>query len=117
MDLVLDVELLVHLNGPVRLERHVLAREASPHLHEQLLQLLKTCCGFTNGPVAWYPHLERRLEEMGYSQAPVFSSCTAHPRTGRSWKAPSEWRPMICSMKKAKDTGPTSSRSLSSTSS
>ena len=34
---------------------------------EQLLKLLKTCYGLTDGPYAWYQHLARRLQEdFGY---------------------------------------------------
>ena len=42
-------------------------KEGIPGLHgEQLLQLLKTCYGLTDGPFAWYQHLTRRLRNDGY---------------------------------------------------
>ena len=43
-------------------------REGIPGAHpRQLLKLLKTCCGLTDGPLAWYRHLARRLvEDFGY---------------------------------------------------
>ena len=42
-------------------------REGIPGAHpEQLLRLLKTCYGLTDGPLAWYRHLVRRLRELGY---------------------------------------------------
>ncbi|CAE7497148.1 RE1 [Symbiodinium sp. CCMP2592] len=33
---------------------------------DQILKLLKTCYGLTDGPYAWYQHFCRRLCEMGY---------------------------------------------------
>ncbi|CAE7471087.1 GIP [Symbiodinium natans] len=32
----------------------------------QLLRLLKTCYGLTDGPYAWYQHLDRKLRQLGY---------------------------------------------------
>ncbi|CAE7894304.1 GIP, partial [Symbiodinium necroappetens] len=41
--------------------------EGIPGMHrDQILMLLKTCYGLTDGPYAWYQHLCRRLREMGY---------------------------------------------------
>ena len=37
---------------------------------KQLLKLLKTCYGLTDGPLAWYRHLTRRLvEDFGYTRS------------------------------------------------
>ena len=43
-------------------------REGVPGAHpRQLLKLLKTCYGLTDGPLAWYKHLARRLvQDFGY---------------------------------------------------
>ncbi|CAE7177843.1 RE1 [Symbiodinium pilosum] len=43
-------------------------KEGIPGAHpEQILKLLKTCYGLTDGPFAWYQHLARRLQEdFGY---------------------------------------------------
>ena len=42
-------------------------REGIPGMHpKQLLRLLKTCYGLTDGPLAWYKHLARRLQQLGY---------------------------------------------------
>ena len=43
-------------------------REGIPGAHpKQLLRLLKTCYGLTDGPLAWYRHLSRRLvQDFGY---------------------------------------------------
>ncbi|CAE7252114.1 RE1 [Symbiodinium sp. CCMP2592] len=42
-------------------------REGIPGAHpEQLLRLLKTCYGLTDGPLAWYRHLAKRLKKPGY---------------------------------------------------
>ena len=32
----------------------------------QLLRLLKTCYGLTDGPYAWYQHLDRKLRQLGH---------------------------------------------------
>ena len=43
-------------------------KEGIPGAHpRQLVKLLKTCYGLTDGPLAWYKHLARRLQEdFGY---------------------------------------------------
>eukprot|EP00439_Symbiodinium_sp_Y106_P005857 s5960_g1.t1 len=43
-------------------------REGVPGAHpRQLIKLLKTCYGLTDGPLAWYRHLARRLQQdFGY---------------------------------------------------
>ena len=43
-------------------------REGVPGAHpRQIIKLLKTCYGLTDGPLAWYRHLARRLQsEFGY---------------------------------------------------
>ena len=43
-------------------------REGIPGAHpRQILRLLKTCYGLTDGPLAWYRHLARRLtDDFGY---------------------------------------------------
>lgn len=44
--------------------------EGVPGLHErQLLRLLKTCYGLTDGPYQWYQHLSRVLESRGYQKS------------------------------------------------
>ena len=35
----------------------------------QLLRLLKTCYGLTDGPYAWYQHISRILQELGYEKS------------------------------------------------
>eukprot|EP00435_Cladocopium_sp_Y103_P075376 s90_g57.t1 len=41
--------------------------EGVPGLHErQLLKLLKTCYGLTDGPYQWYQHVSKVLESRGY---------------------------------------------------
>ena len=53
-----------------RIERELYCRqprEGIPGAHPgQLLRLLKTCYGLTDGPLAWYKHLAKKLKTMGY---------------------------------------------------
>ncbi|CAE7928011.1 RE1, partial [Symbiodinium necroappetens] len=45
-------------------------REGIPGVHpKQLIRLLKTCYGLTDGPFAWYQHLSKRLLRDGYMQS------------------------------------------------
>ena len=44
--------------------------EGVPGVHKrQLLRLHKTCYGLTDGPYAWYQHVSRILEELGYQKS------------------------------------------------
>jgi len=44
--------------------------EGIPGLHpRQLLRLKKTCYGLTDGPYAWYCHISRVLQELGYEKS------------------------------------------------
>ena len=51
-----------------RYRARVILLPAIPGAHpNQLLRLLKTCYGLTDGPLAWYRHLSRRLvQDFGY---------------------------------------------------
>ena len=53
-----------------KINRELYCRQPSegiPGMHkDQILMLLKTCYGLTDGPYAWYQHLCRRLREMEY---------------------------------------------------
>ena len=65
-------------------------KEGIPGMHkDQILMLLKTCYGLTDGPYAWYQHLCRRLREFGYrtsrSDPCVFFLHTQDPDTGNPW--------------------------------
>ncbi|CAE7259161.1 RE1, partial [Symbiodinium sp. CCMP2456] len=43
-------------------------KEGIPGVHpRQLIKLLKTCYGLTDGPFAWYQHLSKRLLKDGYT--------------------------------------------------
>ncbi|CAE7350468.1 RE1 [Symbiodinium sp. CCMP2456] len=43
-------------------------KEGIPGIHpRQLIKLLKTCYGLTDGPFAWYQHLSKRLLKDGYT--------------------------------------------------
>ena len=46
-------------------------KEGIPGAHpQQLLRLMKTCYGLTDGPLAWYRHLSRRLvQDFGYRRS------------------------------------------------
>ena len=56
-----------------RIERELYCRqprEGIPGAHPgQLLRLLKTCYGLTDGPLAWYKHLAKKLKTMGYESS------------------------------------------------
>eukprot|EP00435_Cladocopium_sp_Y103_P011110 s283_g2.t2 len=48
----------------------------------QLVQLLKTCYGLTDGPFAWFSHIKRFLiEELGYTQS-IADPCVFMLHTG-----------------------------------
>ena len=54
----------------------------------QLLQLLKTCYGLLDGPMAWFRHLKKVLvEELGYTQS-IADPCLyfLHREPGVGWK-------------------------------
>eukprot|EP00438_Fugacium_kawagutii_P017712 Skav207315 [mRNA] locus=scaffold2296:325139:333057:+ [translate_table: standard] len=56
-----------------KLQRELYAElppEGAPGIHtRQLLKLNKTCYGLTDGPYAWYQHVSRVLEELGYTKS------------------------------------------------
>jgi hypothetical protein len=56
-----------------RIQRELYAEmptEGIPGLHpRQLLRLKKTCYGLTDGPYAWYCHISRVLQELGYEKS------------------------------------------------
>ena len=59
-------------------------REGIPGAHpDQLLRLLKTCYGLTDGPLAWYQHLARRLQRDFGCQPSKADPCVflLHDRT------------------------------------
>ena len=68
----LDFTQAFHAGDPINRELYCSQpKEGIPGAHpQQLLQLLKTCYGLTDGPYAWYQHLVRRLvEDYGYRRS------------------------------------------------
>ena len=68
----LDFTQAFHSGDPIKRELYCKQpKEGIPGAHpEQLIRLLKTCYGLTDGPFAWYSHLAKRLQEKyGYKQS------------------------------------------------
>ena len=67
----LDFTQAFHAGDKIQRELYAeIPNEGIPGIHRrQLLRLKKTCYGLTDGPYAWYCHISRILQELGYEKS------------------------------------------------
>ena len=86
----LDFTQAFHSGDPINRELYAeIPKEGIPGVDSrQLLKILKTCYGLTDGPFAWYEHITLILtQELGYHQSRqiVNSSIIPHYLHDVSW--------------------------------